>query len=349
MHEIDRYVEDACRPVAGSHAMRERIREELRAHLEEAFEGHVAEGLTREEALEKTLEEFGGSRQVSEGFQDLYGRRLTSFMIEKACDWKEATVKAEMRGHFVTYFCLALASICAILFIAGAEVYILPKLVHGYREVGTSLPAFSLSIWNTLLFVTGTWWIWLSALVIAGILFERRYRGDSKSALRLAAASFLCSLVTCAAIVAASALAVSFALLPVAPPASAVEGRLEGHIAGAARSFAALEERSAAGDWSGAASACRDLEDDIESLERLRASAPAIALFGRQATMGAIVRLLGEIADTADDAGSRVPAGDGERMREQVAAISAAYRKLVPLVEGWPETAGGPTGTPGAK
>ena len=101
MSEIESYLDHVCRGVAGSRSLRQHIREELREHLTEAVERHAAGGLPENEAARRAIEEFGQAEMVSEGLQDIYGRRLVALLVEKAMEWKERTMKSDWKWSFV--------------------------------------------------------------------------------------------------------------------------------------------------------------------------------------------------------------------------------------------------------
>ncbi len=95
MDKLEHYLDQVCRSVGGSRALRQHIRQELREHLRDAAAEHRAAGLSAEEALARALADFGGPEQVRSELEATHGHRLMAVVVEKAMQWKEATMKTK--------------------------------------------------------------------------------------------------------------------------------------------------------------------------------------------------------------------------------------------------------------
>ena len=98
MENLERYLDEVCRGIAGPREMRRHIRQELREHLMDAASQHRAAGLSEDDALAKALEDFGGPQQVRSELEAQHGHRMMTLVIDKALEWKEKTMKADRKS-----------------------------------------------------------------------------------------------------------------------------------------------------------------------------------------------------------------------------------------------------------
>ncbi len=89
MEKIERYLDQICHGIAGPRALRNHIRQELKEHLLDALAQHKTAGLPDEEALSRTLEDFGGPDLVRSELEATHGHRLMTVILDKALLWKE--------------------------------------------------------------------------------------------------------------------------------------------------------------------------------------------------------------------------------------------------------------------
>ena len=197
MDKLEAYVDQVCRGIAGSRALRQHIRQELMEHLRDAAAVHQAAGLSESEAINRALEDFGGPEQVRAELEATHGHRLMTVVLDKALLWKEKTMKARWLWSTAAHLTCCLLIVGQVLFIYAAMIFILPKfreLVKQGWVVDPNSPGNmgALNQWalNTLINVASVCqhglWIGLAALV-AWILFEWRFRGENKTLVRLSA------------------------------------------------------------------------------------------------------------------------------------------------------------------
>jgi len=192
-HEIERFLDRACRGVGGSPELRRHLRKELKEHLEEEIEQDVAAGMTRQEAEAKALEEFGDPLVIRDGLQSVHGRRLLSLLIEKSMIWRERTMKAGWKWSFVTHVALVLTIAAQVLLATGAMMYVVPILKIWHEE--KDLPMFKCmgTVMRIMMpLVYGSLWVpCLLVLLAAWGLLEWKCRGEQKSAVRLGVLSLV--------------------------------------------------------------------------------------------------------------------------------------------------------------
>jgi HAAS len=194
MDKLEQYLDQVCRGIGGPLEMRRHIRQELREHLLDAIAQHKAGGLADESALEKALAEFGRPEEVRSELVATHGQRMT-WIIDKAMQWKEMTMKAKWLWMSWAYGALGLVITLAVLWIAFANVFLVPrfqKLVHDGMIDRAVIDQTDLS-WM-IRFVNGvndafahsTTWLLLLAIVAVG-LFEWRVKSENKAWIRLSA------------------------------------------------------------------------------------------------------------------------------------------------------------------
>ncbi len=225
MDKLESYLDQVCRSMGGPKSLRQHVRQELREHLLDAAAQHQAAGLAPEAALDRAVADFGGPDEVRAGLEETHGHRLLPVLIDKAIQWKERTMRAKWLWMTWAHLVLALLIILEVLWIAFANVFLVPKfqkLMHvGIIDSGileTSGAAWMASFLNRLQYVGGhfTGWLLLLAALLVG-LFEWRVRSENKSFIRLSAWGTIAVVLMVPAIVTAGSLVIPYLL---AAPAS---------------------------------------------------------------------------------------------------------------------------------
>jgi len=200
MDRLESYLNQICWSIGGPKALREHVRQELRAHLLDAVEQHKTAGLTDEEAVTKAMEEFGRPEDLRPELEATHGHRMLAVLIDRALQWKERTMRAKWLWSSWANLTLSLMIALELLFIAFNVYFIIPKfqglLGAGFidgeflRKPGGSWMLTFLERLKTVEENHG-WSILLAAAAAIG-LFEWRVKGENKSLMRF------CSLGTSA-------------------------------------------------------------------------------------------------------------------------------------------------------
>jgi hypothetical protein len=193
MDKLEQYIEQVCKSIGGPFDLRQHVRQELREHLLDAVAQHKAAGLAEADAVAKALDEFGKPEEVRSELESAYGQR-TMWIIDKALQWKEMTMRA--KWLWTTWAYLALVAVIAleVTFLWFMGVFIVPRF-NSLLRLGMidaeMLQEQAASAWmpgflNDLNAVGGgyaLWWI-LLAIVLIG-LFEWRVKSENKTFMRL--------------------------------------------------------------------------------------------------------------------------------------------------------------------
>ena len=86
MDRLDSYLNQICWSIGGPKALREHVRQELRAHLLDAVEQHKRAGLTDDEAVTKAMEEFGRPEDLRPELEAAHGHRMLAVLIDGRCN-----------------------------------------------------------------------------------------------------------------------------------------------------------------------------------------------------------------------------------------------------------------------
>lgn len=179
MNDIDRYLDQACRQVNGPDSLRAHLRKELKEHLEEAIDALVAEGMSRDDATAKAIEDLGDPEIVRDGMESVYGTGETSLFVEQAIKWNNN------RWHRLSQICLLLV----IATLPGANYFlgimIAPKVEQIYRDLGAlgvELPAYYQWMKDA-----AAWIVPILILLVAALgAFEWKFKSDNKTQIRTA-------------------------------------------------------------------------------------------------------------------------------------------------------------------
>lgn len=219
MDKLERYLDQVCRSIGGPMEMRRHVRQELREHLLDAVAQHKAAGSSEEAALAKALEEFGKPEEVRSELEATHGQRMT-WIIDKAMQWKERTMKAKWLWASWTYAGLLGVIVLQALFITFNVLFIIPKfhkLMHdGIIDPGIldeEGPRWMVHYLNNLSYVAGnhTLLLVLVPVVVWG-LFEWRVKSENKSFMRLSALGTVAVALTIVVVLMAGSMVITFCL-----------------------------------------------------------------------------------------------------------------------------------------
>jgi hypothetical protein len=187
MDKLERYLDRVCRGIGGPRDMRQHLRQELREHLLDAAAKYKAAGLPEDRALEQALADFGQPEEVRSGLEEAHGQRLMGVVIDKALDWKEKTMRAKWLWSTWAHVALGVVIVLEVLFLTGAEVFLIPKVRVILQNIGADPPYFARNAFIGLNWLADnvTWFLLLAAAVWA--LFEWRVRSENKPLIRLSA------------------------------------------------------------------------------------------------------------------------------------------------------------------
>ncbi len=342
METIDSYLDQVCRSLKGSKALRLHLREELREHILDSVERHKCEGLAEEQAIRKAIDEFGQPEMVREGLEAIYGRSMVGLLVEKAMQWKEKTMKTGWKWSFVAHFALVATIAIQIILVLSLFVFIFPTLQAEYAMAERMLPSYLIRAVSFLHILEQTWFLWVIVIGVAWAIFEWRCRSDSKSTIRLAIgilASLVISLVVFAIV---ATVTVPLIQLPGfirrQQPESVVIRRTER----ANTSFGNLAQAVQDEDWTTARESAWRLRNEFRDLTYSGSAAPILVGIARRDDIDEVRRLIYEIEELSDDVGDSIR--DAERIGEPPGALvphhfsrlKESYEQLKAKVPGWP-------------
>ena len=336
MNELERYVDEVCRGLRGSASLRQHIREELREHLLAAIEKHAADGLARQEAEAKAIEEFGRPEMVREGLEAVYGRRFLGLLIEKAMEWKARTIKAGWKWSFVAHLSLLGLLAVEVMLVLAAAVFILPLLAHEYDRLGVDLPGYSQSAFYLLAGAWETWFVWLPLVALGWLVFEWRCRSGSKPTIRLAIAALAGLAMTVAVCLLSAAVVLPMARLPRLIHLQQTESGIRRTATQAGASFARLSQAVGSQDWAAAEEPAHTLRQSFRLLADAGLAAPALAAMHRREEAHDIRRLLEDLAELSDDVYGSIHRGTGIEAQMHFLRLKESYERLGGKVPDWP-------------
>ncbi len=196
MKEIDKFLKRACRSLRVAPSLKSHIREELREHLLESMESHVKEGLSQEEAVRLAIKEFGSPDIVGDELSSIHSQDLFSFVLDRAMSWREKTMKTGWKWDFVALAAMALVIGLEVLMSWVCVVFVFPKVAYTFDSLGLSFPAIFAPIPKIFRFLSHYGFVPLCVILGGWILFEVKYRKESKPNIRLAASAVICAGMT---------------------------------------------------------------------------------------------------------------------------------------------------------
>lgn len=255
MEKLEKYLDQVCRTIGGPLEMREHVRQELREHLLDAIAQHQASGLSEDEAIRRALEEFGKPEEVRSDLEAAHGQR-TMWLIDKAMQWKEKTMRA--KWLWITWAYLGLMAVIALesFFITFNVTMIVPKfqkLLHDglidQAIIDDSETRWMVNLLFEFQYVFGhfTTFIILGAAACA-IVFEWFVRSENKPFMRLSALGTIATALMIVVILMSGSMVVLFCLGMPAMHRMARPWAVE-QVTSLDASINALEKAKAAKDW----------------------------------------------------------------------------------------------------
>ncbi len=335
MKDIEHYLNCVCRSVRGSSSLVKHLREELREHLLEAIERHTAAGVSHEEAVTRSIEEFGTPEEVSEGLQAVYGRRMVSVLIEKAMAWRERTMKTGWKWSFVAHCTLILTCTVAFLLIAGTVTFITPLVEKEYSILERPVPEYLGTLISVLRFLHDWSIVGFAVLVLAWVVFERRFTGENKSIVRLASGGVVCLGLTVMAGLTIAFTVVPLGLLPGIISHERAETVAARKVVQAETAFRQLEAVVQTEEpWPANMHAAERLSEAFESLrDRAGLAVPALAVIHKRKELDRIRNLVRTIEELSEDVRD---AAESDAIKKRFSRLRESYEKLTALIEGWP-------------
>jgi len=347
MNEVEKYLDRVCQSLSGPHSLRQHLREELREHLTEAVEKHVTAGMSQDEAVKKTIEEFGEPEMVRQGLENVYGRRLIGMMIEKAMAWKEKTMKTGWKWSYAAHFFLAMIVTAQVIFISFAVIIVCPRFFQNYEDLQQAPPALLLSYFNVVRFCCDYWFIWLGPIAIVWAVFEWKCRSETKSMIRLTTGSLVSLALMLFICVSSLGFFLSYHQWPWWVKTRQAESVLLQNVTDADRSFSQLARVVEAQDWPAAHKPADTLTDAFRFMrDREHYSTAMLAGLNRRTEAEEMQRLLRELADLSDDIRDGIRDKDVSRIPIYFTLLEKKFSRLKSLAPRWP-TKSGTTSQPG--
>jgi hypothetical protein len=336
MSEIETFLDRVCGHLGVPASLKEHIRDELRGHLLEAIETHVAAGVPQERAVAQAIEEFGAPEDVAEGLRSVYGRRLVSVLMEKAMAWKERTLKTGWKWSFVAHAALAALIVAEVLFVAFAVTYIFPLVERECQLLGLEAPPYWKAVLTTVRALHDFSLVLIALAVAAFAIFEWRYRGEHKQTVRLACGGVaaLAGMALVAAVSVAMAVPLVMLSAEAASPRTAAFVRQKATEADAA--FRELQAAMAVQDQSGACHAAGRFLHALDILKHSPAGIPILACLERERDLDAIRKGLDDVREIGGDVFSSAAQQKGAELEERFARLGESFGRLRASVAGWP-------------
>lgn len=186
MDKIERYLSHVSCSVDGPEELRRHLREEMRTHLEELMEDSIRDGLSPDEAATRAIESFGELDAVREGLESVHGRRHLAFLVEKAMDWKENTMKTTWKWSS-TATMLLMTDVALLAALIGFWIVFLVPKVEELATRSAASQSFAHSTLQLAKFAERFGGYILILAAIAWVLFEWRIKSESKALIRLTA------------------------------------------------------------------------------------------------------------------------------------------------------------------
>ena len=335
MDKLEHYLDQVCRGVGGPRSLRQHLRQELREHLRDAAAGHLAAGLSDEEALARAIEDFGRPEQLRSELEATHGHRLMAVVVDRALEWKERTMRA--KWLWTTWAYLAAAGVIAVevLFFTFAQVACVPKLRKIQRDGWLDLNAVRhepvLAWLDSIL--NGLGWVADHVtpllLALAGMwgMFEWRVRGENKPFMRLAALGTTGLGLAVGALFVSSAMLLPF-LVGVPGMAQVSVPRAVEQMATVDRAIGALEHGAAGKDWDALQAEADRAERALARLESVVEATAALAPANAKPTVDELRAQLKPTRECLLEAQNSIRAQDVKRLE---AALKKYRERSGPL------------------
>lgn len=321
--------------------MRQHVRQELREHLLDAAAAHEAAGLSREQAMAKAIEDFGGPREVRDGLEDAHGARVSAIVLEKAMQWKEMTMRAKWLWTTWAHLALAIVISLEVLFICGSMVFLVPRFeylaVHVWRG-GTSMgdgPEFldwSLGFLGNMIWWMRNWWIPTVIVAMLWFIFEWRVRTENKTMMRLGGMSALAIGLTVVLLTMMVAIAMppllSAPTLRLEPQEhlALVEQRLE-------NAASAMDAAASRGDWGELEKQSREISYAAETLYSAWVFQPPLSDV-QSKRRSEVSRIVHHVAVALARVRTGAQSHDSKQVEQGIADYRAAHERLRAVLNG---------------
>jgi hypothetical protein len=334
MDKLEQYLEQVCRGIGGPRSLRQHIRDELRAHLNDAIDEHVSHGMTRDEAITRALEGFGGADQLRSELEATHGHRLMTVMIDKALDWKERTMKARWLWSTWAHVALVAVILIELFCLTATTVLVLPKYDQIMRDFWSTPDAGP--EWNTFTARTSAilnlirglgdiaFWIAIGLLIV-WILFEWRVRSENKPFIRLSA---LGSIAACLAVL--SVLMFASMILPTVMAVPMMrqelpERRVSYNTQRLSTAIASLDTATAQQNWEAMPGPIMNARDAINGLSHQGAAAPSIIASSQRDKVESLRNNLRAASEAIHDAELAFVDRDASRLSAAMQRFHKAY------------------------
>jgi HAAS len=219
MEKLELYLDQVCRSIGGPVEMRDHVRQELREHLLDAVAQHKAAGLSEAEALAMALAEFGKPEEVRSELEATHGQRMI-WVIDKALQWKEMTMKAKWLWVSWAYVGLAMVIMLQALFITFNVIFIIPKfkkiMADGLIDqaiLNDEGARWMVNYLHELSYIAGHYTLFLLlAPALAWATFEWRVKSENKPFMRLSALGTVAIALTVVVVLMSGSMVVCFCL-----------------------------------------------------------------------------------------------------------------------------------------
>ncbi len=348
MDKLEHYLEQVCRGIGGPRAMRQHLREELRQHLNDAIEDHVAQGMPRDEAIARALEDFGGADQLRSELEATHGHRVMTVMIDKAVDWKERTMKAKWLWSTWAHVALLMVIVVELFCLTATTVLVLPKYNEIMRDLWSTPDAGP--DWNTFTAHTGAILnaihslvdngLWIAiGVAIVWILFEWRVRSENKSFMRLSALGTIATLLGVLSVMMFAAM-----ILPTVMAVPNMRQELPERVVAYNTqrlnpAIASLDSAMAQQDWQAMNGPIMTARSAINELSHMGAAAPSIVASSQGPKVDALRSDLRSAAAAIHEAELALIDRDAAR-------FSAAMQRIHKAYDSVPQTTTAPTTRP---
>jgi len=329
MEKLEQYLDQVCRGIGGPVEMRQHVRQELREHLLDAIAQHKAAGMSDEDALKKALEEFGKPEEVRSDLEAAHGQRMT-WILDKAMQWKEKTMKAKWLWTTWAYLGVALVIALQVLFITFTIIMIIPKFQKLMHD-GIIDPAVEEDVpWM----VHYLFWLndvgrvhpifWLVGPGVLWGLFEWSVRSENKSLMRLSALGTIAVALTVMVILMAGSLVIIFCLGAPAMARIARPWSIE-QVMTIEASLKKLDQAIEAKDWPAMQ---EHLEEANNAAKRLSAGPAASSLSPDNATIEVRRAQIREMRHRLDEAQQAVRSHDSGKLANALQEFHKAFQPV---------------------
>jgi len=348
MENLEHYLDQVCRGIAGPREMRLHIRQELREHLLDAVTEHRAAGLSEDAALAKALGDFGGPQEVRSELEAQHGHRMVmALVIDKALEWKEKTMKAKWLWTTWTHLALVGVIVAEVafmwwVFVVFMQLHDVFKAWGWLDDVAPDMAAsqqtfaWSQSVLATILglayWFEGHLWLWIPLLIAAWAVFEWRSQSENKSLIRLSALGTIALALMAPVAFTAAAIIVEYAFALPSHAAQAPDQTVKTHWQNIDPALAALDQAIAKADWD-IWKPMNSMGKAIDHLYAMGAAAPTLIALPAQARIDQLRAELNRMHDAFHEMQQAGIAKDQVNLEAALKQFRAAYSEAQETIE----------------